>query len=94
MGGWLGGWEVGWEVGWGVGWGVGKLVGRLVGRLGGWLGDWLGGWLGGGGGQSTFLHDLKAPHQRFVNPQARRLCLDAFAMASSLPLEMRHLKPR
>ena len=41
---------------------------------------------------SKFLHDLKEFHQKFVNPQVRRLRLDAFAVANLLPLEMPHLK--
>ena len=41
---------------------------------------------------SKFLHDLKELHQKFVNPQVRRLRLDAFAVANLLPLEMPHLK--
>ncbi len=42
--------------------------------------------------ESTFLHDLKAFHQMFIHPQVRRLRLDAFDLASTLPLKMPHLK--
>ena len=45
-----------------------------------------------GGQQSSFLADLKSFHQRFVNPQLRRLRLDSFAAANALPFEMPHLK--
>ena len=45
-----------------------------------------------GGDQSWFLHDLKVFHQKFVNPQLRRLRLDAFAVVNQLSLESPHLK--
>ena len=45
-----------------------------------------------GANESTFLHGLKAFHEKFVNPQIRRLRLDAFTTAGALPFEMPHLK--
>ena len=45
-----------------------------------------------GGEQSVFLQDLKAFHQRFVNPKLRKARLEAFAVANLLPIEMPRLK--
>ena len=45
-----------------------------------------------GGQNSVFLQDLRAFHQRFVNPQLRRLQLESFLAANALPIEMPHLK--
>ena len=45
-----------------------------------------------GGAQSMFLDDLKAFHQKFVNPKVRRVRLEAFAAANALPIEYPHLK--
>ena len=45
-----------------------------------------------GGQTSPFLNDLRAFHQRFVNPHLRRLRMDAFAHCNTLPIEMPHVK--
>ena len=45
-----------------------------------------------GADKSSFMHDLRDFHLKFVNPKLRRLRLCAFAQSNSLPLEMPHLK--
>ena len=45
-----------------------------------------------GGAESVFLRDLTNSHSKFVNPQRRRLRLDAFRATCLLPLEMPHVK--
>ena len=45
-----------------------------------------------GSGSASFLPDLRAFHERFVDPKLRRIRLSDFATMNTLPADMPYLK--